>query len=96
MGPADRAPFGLAGGGDRTKSGSRRSTRAVYPASELSGEITLLLLLWWIDGGMSVVTRSTLARQGLPRGRSDYTRMVAQVHQLSNPSYECHGPPSID
>ena len=33
------------GGGDRTKSRSRRSTRAVYPASELSGEITLLLLL---------------------------------------------------
>ena len=32
------------GGGDRTKSGSRRSTRAVYPASELSREITLLLL----------------------------------------------------
>ena len=45
MGPADRAPFGSAGGGDRTKSRSRRSTRAVYPASELSGEITLLLLL---------------------------------------------------
>ena len=44
MGPADLAPFGSAGGGDRTKSGSRRSTRAVYPASELSGEITLLLL----------------------------------------------------
>ena len=47
MGPADRAPFGSAGGGDRTKSRSRRSTRAVYPASELSGEITLLLLLVW-------------------------------------------------
>ena len=45
MGPADRAPFGSAGGGDRMKSGSRRSTRAVYPASELSGEIILLLLL---------------------------------------------------
>ena len=44
MGPADRAPFGSAGGGDRTKSGSRRSTRAVYPASEISGEIKLLLL----------------------------------------------------
>ena len=41
----DRAPFGSAGGGGRTKSRSRRSTRAVYPASELSGEITLLLLL---------------------------------------------------
>jgi len=38
--------FGSAGGGDRTKSGSRRSTRAVYPASELSGEIILLLLLY--------------------------------------------------
>ena len=48
MGPADRAPFGSAGGGDRTKSRSRRSTRAVYPASELSGEITLLLLLVWL------------------------------------------------
>ena len=47
MGPADWAPFGSAGGGDRTKSRSRRSTRAVYPASELSGEITLLLLLVW-------------------------------------------------
>ena len=44
-----------------------------------------LLLLWWIDGGMSVVMRSTLARQGLPRGRSDYARVVALVHQLSNP-----------
>ena len=44
MGPADRVPFGSAGDGDRTKSGSRRSTRAVYPTSELSGEITLLLL----------------------------------------------------
>ena len=44
MGPVDLAPFGSAGGGDRTKSRSRRSTRAVYPASELSGEITLLLL----------------------------------------------------
>ena len=30
----DRAPFGSAGGGGRTKSGSRRYTRAVfYPAS---------------------------------------------------------------
>ena len=48
MGPADQAPFGSAGGGDRTKSRSRRSTRAVYPASELSGEITLLLLLVWL------------------------------------------------
>ena len=45
MGPADRAPFGSAGGGGRTKSGSRRSTRAVYPASGLSGEIAPLLLL---------------------------------------------------
>ena len=33
---------------------------------------------------MNVVMRSTLARQGLPRGRSDYVRMVAWVHQLSN------------
>ena len=49
MGPADRAPFGSAGGGDRTKSRSWRSTRAVYPASELSGEITLLLLLVWLS-----------------------------------------------
>ena len=45
MGPADRAPFGSAGGGGRTKSRSRRGTRAVYPASELSGEIILLLML---------------------------------------------------
>ena len=45
MGPADQAPFGSAGGEGRTKSGSRRSTRAVYSALELSGEITLLLLL---------------------------------------------------
>src|SRR4051812_21645784 len=28
----DRAPFGSAGGGGRTKSRSRRSARAVYPA----------------------------------------------------------------
>ena len=48
MGPADRAPFGSTGGGGRTKSGSRRSTRAVYPASELSGEIILLLLHVWV------------------------------------------------
>ena len=47
MGPADRTPFGSAGGGGRAKSRSRRSTRAVYLASELSGEITLLLLLVW-------------------------------------------------
>ena len=45
MGPADWAPFGSVGGGGRAKSGSRRSTRAVYPALELSGEIILLLLL---------------------------------------------------
>ena len=25
-----------------------------------------LLLLWWIDGGMNVVVRSALSRQGLP------------------------------
>ena len=43
-----------------------------------------LLLLWWIDGGMSVVMHSTLARQGLPQGCGDYARMVAWVHQLSN------------
>ena len=48
MGPADRAPFGSARGGGRTKSRSRRGTRAVYPASELSREITLLLLLVWL------------------------------------------------
>ena len=34
-----------------------------------------LLLLWWIDGGKVVVERSTLARQGLPQGGSDYARM---------------------
>ena len=34
-----------------------------------------LLLLWWIDGGKVVVERSTLARQGLPQGSSDYARM---------------------
>ena len=34
-----------------------------------------LLLLWWIDGGKVVVERSTLARQGLPWGSSDYARM---------------------
>ena len=32
MGPADRAPFGSARGGGRTKSRSRRSTRAVLPS----------------------------------------------------------------
>ena len=36
-----------------------------------------LLMLWWIDGGMSVVVRSTLARQSMPQGYSDYARMVA-------------------
>ena len=58
-----------------------------------------LLLHWWIDDGMNVVMRSTPARQGSPRGRGDYARMVAWVHQLSNlltPSYGCHGPPFID
>ena len=44
-----------------------------------------LLLLWWIDDGMNVVVHSTLARQGLPQGCRDYARMVAWVHQLSNP-----------
>ena len=34
-----------------------------------------LLLLWWIDGGKMVAERSTLARQGLPQGSSDYARM---------------------
>ena len=43
-----------------------------------------LLLLWWIDGGMNVGVCSTLARQGFPRGCSDYVRMVAWVLQLSN------------
>ena len=43
-----------------------------------------LLLLWWIDGGMSVVMRSTLARQGLPQGGSVYARIVAWDCQLSN------------
>ena len=43
-----------------------------------------LLLLWWIDGGMNVVVRSTLSRQGSARGHSDYVRMVAWVHQLCN------------
>ena len=43
-----------------------------------------LLLLWWIDGGMNVVVYSTLARQGLSLGCSDYTRMVVWVYQLSN------------
>ena len=45
----DRAPFGSVGGGERTKGRSRRSTRAVYPASELSGEIILLLLHVCVD-----------------------------------------------
>nr|XP_045083787.1 uncharacterized protein LOC120962986 [Aegilops tauschii subsp. strangulata] len=44
-----------------------------------------LLLLWWIDGRMNVVVRGTLARQGLPRGSSDYARAVAWACQLSNP-----------
>ena len=34
-----------------------------------------LLLLWWIDGGKVVVVCSTLARQGLHRGDSDYARI---------------------
>ena len=33
-----------------------------------------LLLLWWIDGVKGGGERSTLARQGLPQGSSDYAR----------------------
>ena len=41
-----------------------------------------LILLWWIDGGKVVVERSTLARQGLPWGSSDYARMVCELFNL--------------
>ena len=34
-----------------------------------------LLPLWWIDGGKGGGEHSTLARQGLPWGSSDYARM---------------------
>ena len=55
-----------------------------------------LLLLWWIDGGKVVGERSTLARQGLPQGSSDYTHIEVCVSQPSIPFYGCHGPPFID
>ena len=70
MGPADRTPFGSAGGGGRTKSGSRRSTRAVYPASELSGEITLLLLLVWLYYLVFLLSRESVVFSGLRMNRS--------------------------
>ena len=79
MGPADRAPFGLVGGGDSTKSGSRRSTRAVYPASELSGEITLLLLLVWLYYLVFLLPRESVVFSGLRMNRSE----------LSEPPLRC-------
>ena len=48
--------------------------RQFYPVRAAVRRKTLLLL-WWIDGGKVVVERSTLARQGLPRGGSGYARM---------------------
>ena len=71
MGPADRAPFGSAGGGGRTKSRLRRSTRAVYPASELSGEITLLLLLVWLYYLVFLLLRESVVFSGLQMNRSE-------------------------
>ena len=47
-----------------------------------------LLLLWWIDGGMEVVVRGTLARQGLPQGYGDthvYGGSGLSSFQPSNP-----------
>ena len=87
MGLADRAPFGSAGGGGRTKSRSRRGTRAVYTALELSGEITLLLLLVWFY--------SVLA---LERERSVFlgSELVELREPVEpNPLYVAHGPPFI-
>ena len=40
------------------------------------------LLVWWIDGGKVVAERSTLARQGLPLGSSDYARMGCELSNL--------------
>ena len=41
-----------------------------------------LLLLWWIDGRMDLVVRSTLAQQGFAQG--DYVYVVVWGCQLSN------------
>ena len=59
-------------------------THAVFTQVRAAARRKTLLLLWWIDGGMSVAMHGTLARQGLPRGRSDYAPLVAWVHRLSN------------
>ena len=53
-----------------------------------------LLLLWWIDGGRMVVERSTPAPQGCI-GRQWLRAYECVRIQLSNPFYDCHGPPFI-
>ena len=47
----DRAPFGSVGGGGRTKSGSRRYTRAVFTqlrAARMRKTLLLLVCVYWI------------------------------------------------
>ena len=72
-------PFRFGGGGDRTKSGSRRSTRAIYPASVLSGEMTLLLLLVWLYYLVFLLSRESVVFSGLRMNRSE----------LSEPRLRC-------
>ena len=48
MGPADRAPFGSAGAEVARRADRGEAHEQFYPTSELSGEITLLLLLVWL------------------------------------------------
>ena len=53
--------------------------RAIFTQVRATMRRKTLLLLWWIDGGKVVVVHSTLARQGLPRGDSNYTRTGVRV-----------------
>ena len=97
-----RRPLAGSAGGRRIAQRADQRTTARQRAHKQFTQIRsaarckTLLLLWWIDGGMEVVKHSTLARQGLPWGSSDYARMGVWVHQLSNLFYGCHGPPFID
>ena len=93
MGPADRAPFGSAGGGDRTKNRSRRGTRAVYLASEISGEITLVLLLIWLYYLVFLLSKATV-QCSLGYGWIETNCLRLRTYE-PNPLYVAHGPPFI-
>ena len=60
MGPADRAPFGSAGGRDRTKSRSRRNTRAVYPGSGRTDAYNPTPALWFVLSSCSGARSATV------------------------------------